>query len=72
MPIHSILFQIQNALKKIGIHHIAPNQHYLKKESRRIQRLFLLQKNESVIAELDIIPFNPPIRVKITRGAQHH
>ena len=64
MPVQTILFQMQIALRKIGIH-IDTNQRYLQHEAVRIQRL--LEKSESVIAELDIIPWHPPIPVTITR-----
>lgn len=64
MPLQSILFQMQIALKKMGIH-IDQNQRYLEQEAVRVQRL--LQKAESVVANLDIIAWNPPIPVKITR-----
>ena len=68
MPVHTILFQMRTALKKIGIH-IDTNERYFQQQAARIQRRLETSDADAaaVTADLDIIAFNPSIAVTITR-----
>ena len=66
MPVHTILFQIRIALKKMGIQ-IDTNERYFQQEAARIKRLLENSDAVAVTAALDIIPWNPSIPVTIRR-----
>ena len=66
MPVHTILFQMQTALKRIGIH-IDTDEHFFQLQAARIQHLLETSDADAVTADLDIIAFNPSIAVTITR-----